>query len=153
MLRNVGKALRIISDDNKEKIAIIIDEPTVSQYFQLANLEKMKKALMQIGTIRIGKVITDKRLTEEESALINAVGFQEEIVGSDVDIHVTLNLLNLLHSKSTDIIGVATTDPNLFPVFSRIKKEKKLLIITYKKNITPAIESIADYILELDYFV
>ncbi|MHA1826089.1 MAG: hypothetical protein ACTSUA_05465, partial [Candidatus Heimdallarchaeota archaeon] len=60
MLRNVGKALRIISDDNKEKIAIIIDEPTVSQYFQLANLEKMKKALMQIGTIRIGKVITDK---------------------------------------------------------------------------------------------
>jgi len=152
MLKNVGRALRIISDDEKEKIAIIVDEPTIATKFSLTNLEKIKSALKQIGTTRVGKLITDKQLTIEESELINSVGFQEEIVGSDVDIHVALNLLNLLNSKSIDVIGVATTNPNLFPVFSRIKKEKKLLIITYKENITPAIESIADYILELDYF-
>lgn len=152
MLRNVGKALRIISDDEKDKIAIIFDGPTIIHKLNLDKLKFLKEALKKIGSTRAGKFITDKPLTQKDSQLISSNGFLEEIVGSNVDLHVTLSLLSFLDNKNIDVIGVATTDVNLFPVYSRIKKSKKLLIITYKENITPMIESIADYILELDYF-
>ena len=151
MLSRVGKALRIISEDNKEKIAIVFDLPTLIQDFNLSNLKLLKKALLDIGSIRAGKLITDKQLSEKESDIIKAQGFNEEIVGSDVDIHVSLEVLEFLNSDTFDIIGIGTTDPNLFPVFARVKQEKKLLIISWKKDITPAMESIADYILYLDY--
>ncbi|NHK31080.1 MAG: hypothetical protein FK730_06990 [Asgard group archaeon] len=151
MLGRVGKALRIISEDDKEKIALVFDLPTLIQDFNLSNLKLLKKALLDIGSIRAGKLITDKQLTEKESEIIKAQGFNEEIVGSEVDIHVTLEVLEFLNSDTFDIIGIGTTDSNLFPIFSRIKKEKKLLIISWKKDITPAMESIADYILYLDY--
>ncbi|HUT81572.1 MAG TPA: NYN domain-containing protein [Candidatus Bathyarchaeia archaeon] len=153
MLSRVGKALRIINEEEKEKIAIIFDGPTLAPYFRLENLRKIKESLSEIGVIRAGKFITDKQLSNDELDTLNSNGFQEEIVGSDVDIHVTLNLLEYMNSKSYDIIGVATTDANLFPIFSRIKQNKKLLIITWKKDIDPSMEAIADYILQLDYLV
>ncbi|MBN1329529.1 MAG: hypothetical protein JXA54_08660 [Candidatus Heimdallarchaeota archaeon] len=153
MLSRVGKALRIISDEEKEKIAIIFDGPTLIPYFRLENLRKIKESLAEIGVTRTGKFITDKQLSQNELEILNNNGFQEEIVGSDVDIHVTLNLIEYMNSKSFDIIGIATTDPNLFPVFSRIKQNKKLLIITWKKDIDPSMEAIADFILQLDYIV
>ncbi|NHJ38734.1 MAG: hypothetical protein FK731_01785 [Asgard group archaeon] len=151
MLGKVGKALRIISDDEKDKIAIIFDLPTLLPDFNLSNLKLLKKALSDIGSIRSGKLITDKQISQKESEIIKAQGFQEEIVGSDVDIHVTLQALEFLKSDSIETIGIGTTDANLFPVFSRIKQDKKLLIISWKKDITPSMESIADYILYLDY--
>ncbi|MHA1220352.1 MAG: hypothetical protein ACTSQB_01320 [Candidatus Heimdallarchaeota archaeon] len=153
MLKSVGKALRIISDDTKDKIALIFDVPTLFPGFQLDKLNLLKEALSEIGTTRTGKFVTDRQLSKEDSQLVNDHGFEEEIVASDVDIHVTLNSLEYANSKSFDIVGIATTDSNLFPVFSKIKKSKKLLIITWKKNLTPAMEAVADYILDLDYIM
>lgn len=151
MLSRVGKALRIISDDEKEKIALVLDLSTLLPDFNLTNLNLLKKALSDIGSIRVGKLITDIQISQEESEIINAQGFQEEIVGSDVDIHVALHALEFLKSETIKTIGIGTTDANLFPVFSRIKQDKKLLVISWKKDITPSMESIADYILYLDY--
>jgi uncharacterized protein (TIGR00288 family) len=151
MLNRVGKALRIITDDEKKKIAIIIDGPTILPDLDIKKLQIIKDSLLEIGVTRAGKIITDKQLSQNESEVINSYGFHEEIVGSDVDIHVAINALEYMNSNSIDIIGIGTTDPGLFPIFSRIKQSKQLLIITWQKNITPAMESIADFILELDY--
>lgn len=151
MLNRVGKALRIITDDEKKKIAIIIDGPTILPDFDLRKLHIITDSLTEIGVTRAGKIVTDKQLTQEESELINSFGFHEEIVGSDVDIHVAINALEYLNSNSIDIIGIGTTNPSLFPIFSRIKQSKQLLIISWQKNVTPAVEAIADFVLELDY--
>jgi len=151
MLNRVGKALRIITDEDKKKIAIIIDGPTILPSFNLAKLKLLKESLKELGITRAGKIVTDKQLSQNESELINSFGFHEEIVGSDVDIHVAINALEYMNSNTIDIIGIATTDQNLFPVFSRIKQNKQLLIITWQKDITPSMEALADFILELDY--
>ncbi|MBK5112386.1 MAG: hypothetical protein KGD59_12280 [Candidatus Heimdallarchaeota archaeon] len=151
MLSRVGKALRIITDDEKKKIAIIIDGPTILPDFDLNKLNIIKESLIEIGVTKAGIIITDKQLSQNESELINSFGFHEEIVGSDVDIHVAINALEYMNSNAIDIIGIGTTDPGLFPIFSRIKQNKQLLIITWQKNLTPAMESIADFVLELDY--
>jgi uncharacterized protein (TIGR00288 family) len=150
MLNKVGKALRIVSDDTKKKIGIIVDGPTILADYDLRNLQKIKEALKKVGTVRFGKIITDKQISQKESEIIHSQGFTEEIVGSEVDIHVALLALELLASKSIDIIAIATTDPILFPVLARIKRNKNLAIIAWEKDITPAMESIADYILSLD---
>ncbi|NHJ48462.1 MAG: hypothetical protein FK733_11820 [Asgard group archaeon] len=151
MISRVGKALRIISDDEKDKIALVIDTPSLMPDFKLTDLELLKKHLGDLGTIRAGKLISDKQFTQNESDLINSQGFREEIVGSDVDIHVSLNALEYLGNDSISIIGIGTSNYDLFPVFSRIKQDKKLLIISWKDDITSSMESIADYILYLDY--
>ena len=151
MLRQVGKALRIISDDEKKKIAIIFDGPTIFPKFDVAKLNNLKEALKEIGSVRSGKIITDKQKAMNESDAINSQGFQEEIVGSEVDIHVAIRSLEFMNAKNIDIVAVATTDTNLFPIFQRIKQQKQLVVISWKEFITPAIESVADYILYLDY--
>jgi uncharacterized protein (TIGR00288 family) len=151
MLSKVGKALRIISDEDKKKIAIVFDGPTIFPKFQLRKLDNLKGALKEIGIVRSGKIITDKQKTLDESEIINSQGFQEEIVGSEVDIHVAIRALEFMNTKNIDIIAIATTDTNFFPIFQRIKQEKQLVIISWKEFVTPAIESIADYILYLDY--
>jgi uncharacterized protein (TIGR00288 family) len=151
MISRVGKALRIISDDEKEKIALVIDTPSLMPDFRLTDLELLKKALTDLGTIRAGKLINDKQFTQKESELINSQGFREEIVGSDVDIHVSLNALEFLGNETINIIGIGTANQDLYPVFSRVKQDKKLLIISWKDDITPSMESIADFILYLDY--
>jgi uncharacterized protein (TIGR00288 family) len=151
MMSRVGKALRIISDDDKEKIALIIDSSTLLPDFQLKKLELLKKALEELGTIRSGKLISNIQFTRAESELIKAQGFNEEVVGSDVDIHVTLSALEFMGNELINIIGIGTTNPDLFPVFARIKEEKKLLIVSWKDEITPSMESIADFLLYLDY--
>lgn len=151
MLNRVGKALRIISDEDKKGIAVILDGPTLLDEFQLSKFKSLKKSLNQIGTIRSGKVITDRQITQKESNILQNQGFQEEIVGSDVDIHITIRALELLANKSIDVVAIGTSDSNLFPVLSRIKKNKNLAVILWEKDLTPAIESLADYILYLDY--
>jgi uncharacterized protein (TIGR00288 family) len=151
MLKQVGKALRIISDEDKKKIAIIFDGPTIFPKFQITKLDSLKEALKEIGSVRAGRIITDKQKTLDESEILRSQGFQEEIVGSEVDIHVAIRALEFINSKNIDIIAIATTDTNIFPIFQRIKQQKQLVIISWKEFITPAIESVADYILYLDY--
>ena len=151
MLSKVGKALRIISDDDKKKIAIVFDGPTIFPKLQLTQLDNLKGALKEIGTVRVGRIITDKQKTIDESDAISSQGFQEEIVGSEVDIHVAIRALEFMNEKNIDIVAVATTDTNLFPILQRIKQKKQLVVISWKEHITPAIESVADYILYLDY--
>ena len=151
MLNKVGKALRIITDDDKKKIAIVFDGPTIFPKFQLTKLDNLKGALEEIGTVRVGRIITDKQKTIDESDLISAQGFQEEIVGSEVDIHVAIRALEFMNEKNIDIVAVATTDTNLLPILQRIKQEKQLVVISWKEHITSAIESVADYVLYLDY--
>ena len=151
MLSKVGKALRIISDDDKKKIAIVFDGPTIFPKFHLTKLTNLKEALKEIGTVRSGRIITDIQKTIAESEIIGAQGFQEEIVGSEVDIHVAIRALEFMNSKTVDIVAIATTDTNLYPIYQRIKQTKQLVVITWKEFVTPAIESVADYILYLDY--
>lgn len=151
MLNRVGKALRIISDDDKKKIALIIDGSTVFEDFQLSKLKALKKALNQIGTVRFGRIITDRQISQKDSDILKEQGFQEEVVGSDVDIHITIKALEFVADKTIDIIGIGTNDSNLFPVLSRIKRDKSLIVITWEKDVTQAVESLADYILYLDY--
>ncbi|MFW9922809.1 MAG: NYN domain-containing protein [Candidatus Thorarchaeota archaeon] len=151
MLNKVGKALRIISDDTKKKIAVVLDGTTISEDFEFSRFKTLKKSFNQIGSVRTGKIILDRQITMKDSEILRGQGFQEEIVGSDVDIHVTLRAMEFLASPNVDMIAIGTSDMNLVPLLYRIKKEKQLVIVTWEKDITPTIESIADYILYLDY--
>ena len=151
MLNRVGKALRIISDEDKKRIGIVLDGPTILTDFKLSKLKSLKKSLNQIGTVRYGKIITDKQISQKDSDILREQGFIEEIVGSDVDIHLTLRALELLKEESIDIIAIGTNDQNLYPVLSKIKQTKNLAVISWENDVTPAIESLADYILYLDY--
>ena len=150
MLNRVGKALRIISDDEKKRVGVVIDGPTILPDFSLGKFKSLKKSLNQIGIVRTGKVITDNQITQKDSDLLKAQGFHEEIVGSDVDIHVTIRSLEMMANNNIDVVAIATSDLNLFPVMSRIKRNKSLAVITWERDITPAIESIADFIITLD---
>ncbi|NHJ87052.1 MAG: NYN domain-containing protein [Asgard group archaeon] len=152
MIKKVGKALRIISDDeDKKKIAIILDGPTIMPELDPANIKNLKNAFKKIGSVRAAKIITDRPFSQNESELFRANGFVEEIVGSEVDIHVTIEALESMNLKTIDIVAIGSTDTNLFPVFSTIKKHKELAIITWEKYISPAMESLADYIVYIDY--
>ena len=151
MLNRVGKALRIISDDDKKKIGVIIDGPTILPEFSFTKFKSLKKSLNQVGIVRSGKIITDTQISHKDSDLLKAQGFHEEIVGSDVDIHLSIRALELMNNEGIDIVAIGTADTNLFPVLSRIKRNKSLAVITWEKDVTPAIESIADIILTLDH--
>ncbi|MHA1557647.1 MAG: hypothetical protein ACTSPM_12025 [Candidatus Heimdallarchaeota archaeon] len=150
VLNRVGKALRIISDEERKKIAVVIDGPTILQDFSLSRLKSLKKLLDKIGIVRTGKIITDTQISQRDSDLLKAQGFHEEIVGSDVDIHVSIRALEMMNNEGIDIVAIGTADTNLFPILSKIKHKKSLAVITWEKDITPAIESAADMILTLD---
>ncbi len=150
VLNRVGKALRIISDEDRKKIAVVIDGPTILPDFSLSNLKSLKKLLDKVGIVRTGKIITDTQISQRDSDILKAQGFHEEIVGSDVDIHVSIRALEMMNNEAIDIVAVGTADTNLFPILSQIKHKKSLAVITWEKDITPAIESIADMILTLD---
>ncbi len=150
VLNRVGKALRIISDEDRKKIAVVIDGPTILPDFSLSKLKSLKKLLDKIGIVRTGKIITDTQISQRDSDLLKAQGFHEEIVGSDVDIHVSIRALEMMNNEGIDIVAIGTADTNLFPILSQIKHKKSLAVITWEKDITPAIESTADMILTLD---
>ena len=150
VLNRVGKALRIISDEDKKKIAVVIDGPTILPDFPFSKMKSLRKSLNQIGIVRTGKIITDTQISQKDSELLKAQGFSEEIVGSDVDIHVSIRALEMMNNEGIDIVAVGTADTNLFPILSQIKHKKSLIVIIWEKDITQAIESIADIILTLD---
>ncbi|MEA2071750.1 MAG: hypothetical protein U9O98_10735 [Asgard group archaeon] len=150
MFNRIGKALRIVSDEKKKKIAVIIDGPSLIPNFELENLKKLKNALNQIGVVKIGKIISNRQLTKDELNKIHSQGFQQEIVTSDIPLYVTLRAMEILPSEVYDIIAIGTTDPIFFPLFSRIKKEKNVALISWKEKITESMESMADYIIYLD---
>ncbi|TFF85009.1 hypothetical protein EU523_00665 [Candidatus Heimdallarchaeota archaeon] len=150
-MKQVGKALRIISSDEEKGIGVVIDAPTLLPDFHLDILEKLRATLEKLGTIRLGKIITDRQVTKDESNIIRNQGFHEEIVSSDVDIHVTIRSLELTQEKGLDILAIGTTDQALYPVFAQLKMVKKLALISWQKDVTPAMESIVDYIIYLDY--
>ena len=126
VLNRVGKALRIISDEDRKKIAVVIDGPTILPDFSLAKLKSLKKALNQVGIVRTGKIITDTQISQRDSDLLKAHGFHEEIVGSDVDIHVSIRALEMMNNEGIDVIAVGTADTNLFPILSQIKHRKSI---------------------------
>ncbi|MBD3189201.1 MAG: hypothetical protein GF308_01080 [Candidatus Heimdallarchaeota archaeon] len=151
MLNRVGKALRIISDDTKKRVATVIDTPTLFPDFNLELLKKIRLATKKIGTPRFGKVITNQRITHQQSEIIKSYGFQEEIVSSDVDIYVAITALELCNSESIDVVTIGTTDINLLPVLSRIKLQKNVGLISWEEAITPALEAVVDFIIYLDF--
>ena len=104
VLNRVGKALRIISDEDRKKIAVVIDGPTILPDFSLAKLKSLKKSLNQVGIVRTGKIITDTQISQRDSDLLKAQGFHEEIVGSDVDIHVSIRALEMMNNEGIDIV-------------------------------------------------
>ena len=88
-------------------------------------------------------------MPDEVIETIKDYGFSPIIVQADADIYLALEAMELIFSDLLDIIALATTDTNFFPIMARARELGKETAVLGGKDLSDSLKNVADYVVEI----
>ncbi len=149
MLKRVGRIIKgIRKKEERPNLGLLIDGPNfLKSIWQ--DLGKIKEILEEIGDLKVAKTLTDQNLPDEVIETIKDYGFSPIIVQADADIYLALEAMELIFSDLLDIIALATTDTNFFPIMARARELGKETAVLGGKDLSDSLKNVADYVVEI----
>jgi uncharacterized protein (TIGR00288 family) len=111
-------------------------------------LTQFRPLLEKIGDIKIAKVILLQQQALEVSNEISQEGFTPIIVHTDLDIHFSLEAMELIYNEKIEVLALATENEKLLPLFSRAKElGKEVVLLLTTKEVCRGLQNAADSVL------
>ena len=110
-------------------------------------IEQLLDQIQQIGSIRKNIVIFDQQLSSETHAMFISKGISPSIVPSNNDIHLTLEVLDMMNSQQMDVICIGINDDSLLPVVIAAREKVEVLLVC------PSKEEVKNYTPYIDYLI
>jgi uncharacterized protein (TIGR00288 family) len=110
-------------------------------------IEQLLDQIQQIGSIRKNIVIFDQQLSSEIHVMFISKGISPIIVPSNSDIHLTLEVLDILNSQNMDVICIGIDDDSLLPVVIAAREKVEVLLVC------PSKEDVKNYTPYIDYLI
>ena len=115
-----------------------------------AILTQLRPLLKEIGNIKIAKVLLLQQHAFDISNEISQEGFTPIIVHTDLDIHFSLEAMELIYNEKIEVLALATENEKLLPLFNRAKElGKEVILLLTTSKVSRGLQNAADSVLAI----
>lgn len=149
-LKKFGRAVKK-KLSKKKKVGLFVEGGPLLKSRNLEELKLISEPLEELGSIRVSKIFFDRAINEDViDGIVNA-GFSPIMLSGDVDVHITIETLELILEDKADIIAIVASNPNYIPVLNFAREDgKEIVIITDSKSKDKSLENFADILIYYD---
>ena len=149
-MKKFGRAVKKKLSKTK-KVGLFIEGEPLFKGFNLEELKLISKPLEELGSLRVSKIFFGHAINENMmDELVNA-GYSPIMLSGDIDVHIAIELLELILEDKADIIAIVANNANYIPVLNFAREEgKETVIITDSKSKDKSLENFADILIYQD---
>ena len=117
-----------------KSISLLIDSSISSSILKVVT--QIRPILEEIGEIKVAKIILLQKYVSDNSMKIAEEGYAPIIVHGDLDIHFTLEAMELVYNEKIEIIALVTENEKFIPLICRARELGKevILLSSHSKN-------------------
>ena len=143
-----------IKQDGKNrngKMALLIDGPNMLRKEFNIDLDKIREALDEFGSVVIGRVYLNQYASDKLIEAIANQGYEPKVSAGDVDVEMAVDGTELIFNNNIDTIVYMTRDADFLPAIRKAKEYgKNIIIIGAEPGFSTAIQNIADYVIKIE---
>ncbi|MCS3901265.1 uncharacterized protein (TIGR00288 family) [Methanococcus voltae] len=133
------------------KMALLIDGPNMLRKEFNVDLDKIRDAVEQFGTIVVGRVYLNQYASDKLIEAIANQGFEPRISAGDVDVEMAVDGTDLVHNKNIDTIVYMTRDADFLPAMRKAKENGVgIIVVGAEPGFSMAIQNIADHVIKVE---
>ena len=120
--------MRLVVRRKKSKfLALLIDSSISPPVLSVVN--QIRALLKEIGNVKVAKIVLLQKQAIENSQKLSQEGFTLIIVHGNLDIHFTLEAMELVYNEKIDILALATENEKFIPLICRAKEHGKEVVL------------------------
>ncbi|MBP2171818.1 TIGR00288 family NYN domain-containing protein [Methanococcus voltae] len=133
------------------KMALLIDGPNMLRKEFNVDLDKIRDAVEQFGTIVVGRVYLNQYASDKLIEAIANQGFEPRISAGDVDVEMAVDGTDLVHNENIDTIVYMTRDADFLPAMRKAKENGVgIIVVGAEPGFSMAIQNIADHVIKVE---
>ena len=133
-----------------KNIAVFVDGPNILRKELNVDLDEIKKALMKLGNIKIGKVFLNQYASDKLVEAVVNQGFESIITVGDVDVFMAVDATETIFNNSIQAIAFVTRDSDFLPVLVKAKRYgKDTIVVLAEEASAAALKNTADHVIVL----
>lgn len=141
----------------KKRIALFLDGPNILRKEFNLDLDVLRKRVEKYGRLVIAKVFVNQFAPEKLVEAILNQGF-EPIIGMgkekneviDVDIYLSVEAMEAVHSPNVDVICLVTRDADFLPLIQNAKENgKEIIVVGRPPAFSKGLQRAADIVIDL----
>lgn len=132
-------------NDSKKHIALFVDGPHIITRRSNFDLNLVIKEVSKEGKVKIAKVFLDQYASDKLIEAMTNQGYDALISISDIDVALSVAVMEQLFNPAIGQIAIMTTSRELAPLFERVKKHgRKLILVGASDTLDNQLKAIAD---------
>jgi len=131
-------------------VAVLVDGPNMLRKEFQIDLKEIRHILKDFGDIRVAQVFLNQYASEKLIEAIENQGFECVVSGSDVDVRMAVEGIELLFNDKIDTIAIVTRDADFKPLLSKASLHgKETILFGAEPGLSVALKNISDYVIVL----
>jgi uncharacterized protein (TIGR00288 family) len=132
----------------RNNVAVFIDGPNILRKEFNIDLSKIRRQLLEEGSIKIARVFLDQYATDKLIEAVVNLGFETKITVGDVDVSMAVDATEAAFNKEIDIIAFVTRDSDYLPAVLKAKQHgKKTLVFLVDEGSAIALKNTVDKVI------
>ena len=115
--------------NRRNNVAVFIDGPNILRKEFNIDLSKIRKQLLEEGSIKIARVFLDQYATDKLIEAVVNLGFETKITVGDVDVSMAVDATEAAYNREIDIIAFVTRDSDYLPAILKAKQQGKKTVV------------------------
>lgn len=149
-LKKFGRAVKK-KLSKKKKVGLFAEGEPLLKGRNLEELKLISGPLEELGSVRVSKIFFDHAINENMMDEIVNAGFSPIMLSGDIDVHIAIEMLELIFEDKADIIAIVANNSNYIPVLNFAREEgKETVVIMDSKSTDKSLENFADILIYHD---
>ena len=133
---------------NDDNIALFVDGPNVITRKSNFDLRAVIKETSKSGNVKVAKVFLDQYASDKLIEAMTNQGYDPRICISDIDVALAIGVMEQVFNPCIGKIAIMTTNPELLPVFNKIKEHgKKAILVGANDTLNVDLKKAADALI------
>lgn len=135
-----------------KKVVLLVDGPSMlSEKGGKDVLRDMREIVMEIGDLRVVKVILDQYSTDDFIENVFSQGFEPIVVSGETGVKLSIEAMRYMFKPYIDVIAIASKNPEFLTIFNKAKDLGKETMLISSGDIDEALSNASDYIGTIDH--
>ena len=137
-------------EEKPRGVAVLVDGPNMLRKEFQIDLDEIRRILKDFGDIRIGMVFLNQYASEKLIEAVENQGFECVVTGSDVDVRMAVEGMEILFKDNIDTLAIVTRDADFKPLLSKASMHgKETILFGAEPGLSAALKNMSDYVIVL----
>ena len=151
--RNGSKKIGSLSKRTQDgkKVALLIDGPNIlNKESGKKVLKNIREITLEVGDLRVVKVILDQYSTNEYVEEVSSQGFEPIVVSGETGVKLSIEAMRYMYKPYIDVIAIATTNHEFLTIFNKARDLGKETMLISTGDIDKSLSNASDYIATIE---